>query len=80
MRRADVSSLDDAVREGARRMLAAALEADVNTYLSRSRRGEIHAWAATRTGKLRISGAHLSISWLAVRLIARPSGLTRRKR
>ena len=33
-RRADVSLLDDIVREGARRMLAAALEAEVDAYLT----------------------------------------------
>ena len=33
-RREDVSLLDDVVREGARRMLAAALEAEVDTYLA----------------------------------------------
>ena len=33
-RREDVSLLDDIVREGARRMLAAALEAEVDAYLA----------------------------------------------
>ncbi len=33
-RREDVSLLDDVVREGARRMLAAALEAEVDAYLA----------------------------------------------
>jgi putative transposase len=33
-RREDVSLLDDVVREGARRMLAAALEAEVDVYLA----------------------------------------------
>jgi transposase-like protein len=34
MRREDVSLLDDVVREGARRMLTAALEAEVDAYLA----------------------------------------------
>jgi hypothetical protein len=42
--------------------------------VSRSPSGEIHAGTATKTGTLKISGVHLSISWLAVRLTARPSG------
>jgi putative transposase len=33
-RREGVSLLDEVVREGARRMLAAALEAEVDTYLA----------------------------------------------
>ncbi len=40
-RREDVSLLDDIVRESARRMLAAALEAEVDAYLAEL----AHEWA-----------------------------------
>ena len=49
----DDSLLDEIVREGARRMLAAALEAEVNSYIAelaheRTRRGGAW-WSATAT-------------------------------
>jgi hypothetical protein len=60
-RREDVSLLDDVVREGARRMLTAALEAEVDAYLAEL--------AGERDGETGRRG-----DWFSIALAARDAG------